>query len=279
MNGLLAVSALELAMTSHGQDPMKQAMYLQYAMEYYDRGSLDFRSQIHTITEGNSTELYMFSTVAWVVSIATPPGAIFSHEASILERTLSLLDLIMGSSLIASESIMWMMKGPLSSSLTIVIKSFAEVGEEDWFPADAEEIFKKLAYLSDQTIESAIIPREKYTEILKHLRLVYREEMRSRVNGSAMAFPTIAGPTFATACKNMEPLALMVLGVWGVMCDKLDKVDHIWWARDGGMMLVDDITTRLLHDQSEIGRLTEFWECVDWLRTKVGLPIFSSIPL
>jgi hypothetical protein len=246
---------------------MKQAMYLQYAMEYYDRGSLDFRSQIGAITEKNSTELYMFSTVAWVVSIATPPGALFSHEASILERTLGLLDLVMGSSLIAAESIMWM------------IKSFAEVGEEDWVPADAEEIFKKLAYISDNTVESVNLSHEKYIEILKHLRLVYREEMRGRLKGSAMAFPTIAGPPFATACKNLEPLPLLMLGVWGVMCDKLDKVDRIWWAKDGGMLLVDDITTRLLHDQSEIGRLTEFWECVDWLRTKVGLPVFSSIPL
>lgn len=276
MNGLLAIAALEISLVDARHDPFKAEIYLQHALEYYDRGSAEFRAQLDTLNEDNCTELYMFSALAWIISMAIPYDVTYHNEQGILPRTIFLLDLIVGSALIAKESVLWIMKGALASSMQIVIASFMEMGAENWIDEDAENAFEQMKFLNENGPESEVFSRNDYRIAALQLRQCFREEMRGRVKGSALAFPPLGGAPFAASVRNSEPMGLLMLAFWGVMLEKLDRVDKAWWARDVGRSLVEEISSRLLDDRSVIGTMTEFWDCVDWTRRRVGLPAFGS---
>lgn len=263
-----------------GGDDTKSAFYAQLAMEYYDKGSASFREELSDINEENSTALYMFSSLAWIISMAVPHDRNrHYHEKGILERTSMLMDLIMGSSLIALRSIKAIFTGPLAESIQFVISSFLEVEEPDTLSSDDVDAFTRLHSLSDQVPPTATINSITYQNAILQLRVLWREDIKANVRGIAIAFPSLATGDFAIAVNESQPMALLILMHWAIMLDKLDRVDQVWWARSVGQDLVVEISDRLLQSTGDVTMLPEFWESVRWAREKVDLPPFNAMQL
>lgn len=200
------------------------------------------------------------------------------HEKTILQRTSMLMELIMGSSLIALRSVTWIMSGGLSASIKYVIASFLEEEGPNALDIDVQAAFMRLMSLAENGPATAIAPGT-YQNAVMQLRVCWKEEAKDTIKGIAMAFPSLAAQDFAVAVSESEPMALLILMHWAVLLDKLDRVDKLWWAKSVGEDLMIEISDRLLESQSEVATMPEFWESVAWAREKVGLPAFVALQL
>ena len=188
-----------------------------------------------------------------------------------------LMDLIMGSSLIAIRSLAWIYTGPLEESIAFVIKCFLEVEEPNNLDTDDKAAFMRLKTLSDYASVSSSVAAGTYENAVVQLRVLWREDIKNNVRGIAIAFPSLAAQDFAIAVSKSEPMALLILMHWAIMLNKLDKVDKLWWAKSVGKDLVVEISDRLLKSEAEVATFPEFWESVAWARGKVGLPAFAEL--
>jgi len=280
MNGVFAIAALEISIGECDGDEAKAAFYAQAAMEYYDRGSAEFRAGLGDINKDNCTSMYMFSSLAWIISMAIPHDRNrHYHEKGILERTSMLMELIMGSSLIALRSVAWIMESPLRTSIQVVVKSFLEVEEPNTLDSNDQAAFARLNTLLEDPSLSTTIPPGTYENAVLQLRVLWREDIKQTTKGIAIAFPSLAAQDFATAVNESQPMALLILMHWAIMLHKLDVVDKLWWAKKVGQDLILEISDRLLESNTEVATLPLFWECVAWAREQAGLPVFGAMEL
>ena len=65
-----------------------------------------------------------------------------------------------------------------------------------------------------------------------------------------MAFPVLAGPGFAIAVRNSEPVALYILLHWAVQLDRVTKMSL--WAMSVGQDFILEISDVLLKPHSQV---------------------------
>ena len=277
------MSALEMDICARPKmDEAESAMYIRATMEYYDKGSGGFRAQLLDVTPENIHYVYLFSTMAISINIGLSQcveyGENIQHQETMLERIGVILELVLGSSSIASQHMDWLLEGPISET---IIRAGMPLMPAILQPLDEstntalerltsvvnDEIFISDACRVDNHSPGGF---KGYQIAVMHLRMCFSVDLNSRMVGFWIAFPPLSSRKFTAGIKNSEPVTLFVLLHWAVL---LHRFGHfMWWAGSVGRKLVADIcrSLEILHLHL-LAAIPAWRDGIDWACDQVGL--------
>jgi hypothetical protein len=270
MNGLLALSALELSRSSG-----KPATYLPAALEYSNKASADFRSQLCNITQENLHLLYYFSSIAAAFNFALPV-----EQMSPIERMMIAFDMVLGGFTLAMINYQWLVDSPTS------LKALLDYGKVtlDILDSDTKIALDRLTSVSRQMTPKSIQSETQdtgqedhadsevyiYRVAISQLKYCFAEDARDRIKGYCLTLTPVAGAEFISAIRSMEPVALFILMYFGVLLHRYGADPMVWWVSTMGRDLVEEISGILLG--SPLAHLEDGREGIAWTRQQVGLP-------
>ena len=279
MNGILALSALELARASE-----TPAMYLPAAIEYSNKASAEFRIQLCNITRDNLHLLYYFAMIAATFNFSLPP-----EQMSAIDRLGIAFDMVIGATAIATTNIEWLMDSPLSLEIVVGLgqASIETLDSEilmaiDYMASVSSQMSPKLIAEEKETVKVEIAGKEQeipcppvgkqfmYWLAIAHLKYCFAEDVRGLIKGYCMTFVPISGMDFIWAIRKKEPVALFVLMYFAVLMHRYGEQTNAWWIRTTGPDLVREASEILL--RLPVAMMEEGREGIAWARRQVGLP-------
>jgi hypothetical protein len=274
MNGILALSALELARASG-----TPATYLPAAIEYSNKASADFRSQLCNITQENLHLLYYFAMIAATFNFALPP-----EQMSAIDRMGIAFDMVLGASNLAMTNMQWIIESPISVGVVLSYGTAAmdivdletrialdRITSVSWQLTPKAIPATKMESRDDiSQAESVGSEKEMYWLAIAQLKYCFAEDARGLIKGYCLTLIPIAGPEFISAVRRLEPVALFILMYFGVLFDRYGEDPRLWWIASTGRDLVKEISEILM--QSPIAEIPDGREGIAWTRQQVGLP-------
>ncbi|KAM0329279.1 hypothetical protein ACHAQA_004584 [Verticillium albo-atrum] len=284
MNGIFAITALDLATDLTNAEAR---VYRRAALEYSNKASVDFRSQLSDINADNICYLYYFAMISAFFNFAMP-----AEHLTCLERITMAFDMILGASSIAWTNFDWMIQGPDSTS-AVIERYTVDLGLMNEIDGDT---MIALSYLStvvrelrlpgpDGTPDKGPIANElwEYQLAVGQTKYCFAEEKLNRLKCYYLSLITVAGVDFAARVRQREPMALFVVMYWAVLLDRATDDPMVWWSTPWtstttvGMDLVAE-TSELL-STSAIALIPEGRKGIAWVRDQVRLPPLKGFDL
>ncbi|KAK2748951.1 hypothetical protein FQN57_007234 [Myotisia sp. PD_48] len=285
MNGLLAISALDLAQNTSNKS--ESTTYFYAALEYSNKASVGFRAELSDIRHDNLHVLYHFAMIAAVFSFVSLP-----EESSALDRMNTVFDMIMGGCDIAYTNAAWLFDSPCSFS------AFFKYGMATLDIVDPVTwtALGNLSSVSRQVRVSGVYHKrgsaaqeesecgdplasdvDSYRFAIGQTKYSFVEDARGLVKFYCLSVATMGGREFLAAMKRLEPMALFIMMYVGVLLDRMACDIRGWWVESVGRDLVQEISDILQY--SPIARIPEGLEGISWTRQQVGLPPLLNISL
>ncbi|KAI1502143.1 hypothetical protein F5X99DRAFT_380041 [Biscogniauxia marginata] len=276
LNGILTAAALHMATKV---EETEARMYINTAMELYDKASSSFRTQLSNITRDNHHLLYMFSAMTAFINMTFAQCAFRDgDELSILSSVAVAFDLLNGSLSIALTDFKALLDSP------IPLRTFLSLGEAsvDILDAGTRAALARLAELNDRYTSALADDATEnvggeappattlspYTGAISFLERCFAEDARGVFRGYCCAFPSACGHQFAAAIKDSEPMVLLILMHWTVLLDRIDE--EYWWAKNLGKRLAVGISEVLLRSHPTL--IPEWRDNISWVRQQICLP-------
>ncbi|KAI1407239.1 hypothetical protein F5Y13DRAFT_175374 [Hypoxylon sp. FL1857] len=270
LNCIMAISSLQIAKLIGERNATK---YVNAGLEYYNRGSSSFRTQLCTMNADNCHVLYMFSAIAIAAQLSIP-----HHSGSVLDLLVIALDLVNGSTSIGMMGMPWLLNSPFPLRLFI-----SRMGaSKDLIDPDSRFALARLHAINDQRNRAAsesvssdeegdgvilVRDHELYHMSIEGLEMCFAEEARGLLRGFSTAFPGLAGKPFASLISRSDPFSLLIVMHWAVLLSQLDK--NIWWAQSIAEELAIEIAG-LLRTHHPILAL-EWAEPMSWVFNRLGV--------
>jgi hypothetical protein len=277
MNGILALSALELARSSG-----TPTAYLPAALEYSNKASVNFRAELSNITQDNLHLLYYFAMMAAAFNFAVP-----SEQMSAIDRIGIAFDMVIGAQQIAEVNMEWLKDSPISANTVLDLgKATMQILDSDTlaaldrltavsrymspsWPATMMERMKlhvaKMGVTSPPESE-----RDMYWLAIAQLKYCFAEDARGLIVGYCLSFIPTAGADYIWAVRKQEPVALFMLMYFGVLMDRYGEDPRMWWIAKTGHDLVKEASEILL--RTPVAMIPDGREGIAWTRRQVGLP-------
>ncbi|KAI0139050.1 hypothetical protein F4776DRAFT_48804 [Hypoxylon sp. NC0597] len=276
LNCILAISSLQIAKLVGDGNATK---YINAGLEYYNRGSSSFRTQLCRMNADNCHVLYMFSAIAIAAQLSIP-----HRSGSILDLLIVALDLVNGSTSIGMIGMPWLLNSPFPLRLFI-----SRMGaSKDLIDPDSRFALARLHAINDQrnkdTSESAssdgeeadgvllVRDHELYHMSIEGLEMCFAEEARGVLRGFSTAFPGLAGKPFTSLVSRSDPFALLIVMHWAALLNQLDK--SIWWAQSVSEDLAMEIAGILRTRHPDLA--LEWAEPMEWVLNRLALSIPQS---
>ncbi|KAF5001656.1 hypothetical protein FGRMN_962 [Fusarium graminum] len=286
LQGMFAFSALEVALCGGAVvvEDDYAAYYAKLAVEYYDKASRSFRAQLENVTAENAQKIFMFSFLAVSVNMALGQCTAFEElQEGVLERMVTLWELLMGNASIADQHFDALISGALSRSTeSLLLRTQLQTETPSSLSKDTEEALERLSTIVNKACE--IIPGStpddtskentrihSYRASVSAIQTCFVQDSKDVYKGVAIGFPAMAGRDFGEALKSSDPVALLLMVYWGVQLNTLGKI--AWWAGTFGKKMVDEVSEllRVPELESEIMEMPEWRQCITWARAEVDL--------
>ncbi|KAM0342702.1 hypothetical protein ACHAPU_009313 [Fusarium lateritium] len=286
LQGMFAFSALEVALCGGAVvvEDDYAAYYARLAVEYYDKASRSFRAQLENVTAENAQKVFMFSFLAVSVNMALGQCTAFEElQEGVLERMVTLWELLMGNASIANQHFDALISGALSRSTeSLLLRTQLQTETPPSLSKDTEEALERLSIIVNKACEiapdsapddtsTANTRIQSYRASVSAIQTCFVQDSKDVYRGVAIGFPAMAGRDFGEALKSSDPVALLLMVYWGVQLNTLGKI--AWWAGTFGKKMVDEVSKLLWVPEleSEIMRMPEWRECITWARAEVDL--------
>ncbi|KAF5649210.1 nicotinate phosphoribosyltransferase [Fusarium sp. NRRL 25303] len=292
LQGMFAFSALEVALCGGAVvvEEDYDTYYAKLAVEYYDKASRSFRAQLENVNSENAQKIFMFSFLAVAVNMALGQCSAFEelHEG-VLERMVTLWELLMGNASIANQHFDALISGALSRSTeALMLRTQLQTETPTSLSKETEEALESLSTIINKACETpsgsaandqseASIRVNSYRTSFSAIQTCFVQDSKDVFKGMAIGFPALAGRDFGLALKSSDPVALLLMVFWGVQLDTLGKI--AWWVGTFGKKMVDEVSEMLWEPdpEFEVMNMSEWRECITWARTEVGLaPIVEA---
>ncbi|KAF5720445.1 nicotinate phosphoribosyltransferase [Fusarium mundagurra] len=292
LQGMFAFSALEVALCGGAVvvEEDHDTYYAKLAVEYYDKASRSFRAQLENVNSENVQKIFMFSFLAVAVNMALGQCSAFEelHEG-VLERMVTLWELLMGNASIANQHFDALISGALSRSTeALMLRTQLQTGTPTSLRKETEEALESLSTIINKACETpsgstpndqseASVRLSSYRTSFSAIQTCFVQDSKDIFKGMAIAFPALAGREFGLALKSSDPVALLLMVFWGVQLDTLGKI--AWWVGTFGKKMVDEVSEMLWEPdpEFEVMSMSEWRECITWARAEVGLtPIVET---
>ncbi|KAF5005674.1 hypothetical protein FDECE_7908 [Fusarium decemcellulare] len=287
LHGMFAFSALEVALTGGGVMDDDPAVYVKLALEYYDKGSRQFRAQLEDVKPENSQQMFMFSFLAVGINMALAQCRdiiSFDEQQNILDRMVTLWELLMGNASVANLHYDALISGALSRSTdALMLRTQLQRTTPSSIPLETEAAIARLSTIVDtaaQTPEGSspeaqsdsAVRIQAYRASVSAIQTCFIEDSKDLFKGIAIAFPALAGKNFGVALKQSDPVAMYLMMHWGVQLHSLGK--QAWWVGTFGKMMVRELSEMLWQPESalDVAVMPEWREGIVWARMEVELP-------
>ncbi|KAI4860884.1 hypothetical protein F4820DRAFT_435466 [Hypoxylon rubiginosum] len=272
LNCIMAISSLHIAKSV---EESQSAKYLNAALEFYNRGSSSFRTNLGSINEENCLPLYMFSAIAVTVHLSIPQSS-----PSILSHATVAFDLLIGCTSIGMMAMPWLLESPFP--LRIFLSRMG--ASKDLIDADAKAAFARLRLLNDRRYKATsqvnydqeetpgvviIREHELYEMTIQFLELCYAEEARGVLSGFCTTFPSMAGKPFVSLFSQRDPFTLLIVMHWAVLLNEVNE--KYWYMTSFGWKLAVEIADLLKTSHPELA--LEWEDAISWPLKRMGLPV------
>lgn len=282
MNGIFATAAADLARYSNGRD---SAMYFRAALEYGNKASAEFRSNLSSINEENLHLLYHFAVMAAIFNFVVP-----AEHMRTMDRIFTVFDMMLGAAHVGWFNFRWLLDSPCGSRT--VLKLLPEIIMNDLDPETfialdrLRAVSRRVCVRASTTAnnddgsgveaESCFASESNmYKLSISQLHSCFLKNAREYINGYFLTFITTAGAEFSDAIKQYEPMALFILMHYGVLLDRSKGEQIHWWIASAGIDLVRDVSEMLL--DTPVASIPEGRTGISWCRQQVGLPQLSPL--
>ncbi|KAF5978130.1 nicotinate phosphoribosyltransferase [Fusarium coicis] len=292
LQGMFAFSALEVALCGGAvvAEEDYDTYYAKLAVEYYDKASRSFRAQLENVNSENAQKIFMFSFLAVAVNMALGQCSAFGelHEG-VLERMVTLWELLMGNASIANQHFDALISGALSRSTeALMLRTQIQTETPTSLSKETEEALESLSTIINKVCEAppgsipnnqseASVRISSYRTSFSAIQTCFVQDSKDVFKGMAIGFPALAGREFGLALKSSDPVALLLMVFWGVQLDTLGKI--AWWVGTFGKKMVGEVSEMLWEPdpEFEVMTMSEWRECITWARAEVGLtPIVET---
>ncbi|KAF5557814.1 sterol uptake control 2 [Fusarium mexicanum] len=286
LQGMFAFSALEVALCGGAVvvEEEYDTHYAKLAVEYYDKASRSFRAQLENVNSENAQKIFMFSFLAVAVNMALGQCSAFEelHEG-VLERMVTLWELLMGNASIANQHFDALISGALSRSTeALMLRTQLQTETPTSLSKETEEALESLSTIINKACQTpsgstsndqpeAGVRVSSYRTSFSAIQTCFVQDSKDVFKGMAIGFPALAGREFGLALKSSDPVALLLMVFWGVQLDTLGKI--AWWVGTFGKKMVDEVSEMLWEPdpEFEVMDMSEWRECIAWARAEVGL--------
>ncbi|KAF9779391.1 hypothetical protein IL306_001936 [Fusarium sp. DS 682] len=292
LQGMFAFSALEVALCGGAVvfEDDYETYYAKLAVEYYDKASRSFRAQLENVNSENAQKIFMFSFLAVAVNMALGQCSAFEelHEG-VVERMVTLWELLMGNASIANQHFDALISGALSRSTeALMLRTQLQTETPTSLRKETEQALESLNNIINKACETpsgstpddhseANIRIGSYRASYSAIQTCFVQDSKDIFKGMAIGFPALAGRDFGLALKSSDPVALILMLFWGVQLHMLGKM--AWWVGTFGKKMVDEVSELLWKPDPdcEVMDMPEWRECITWARMEVDLaPIVEA---
>ncbi|KAH6673294.1 fungal Zn binuclear cluster domain-containing protein [Halenospora varia] len=248
---IFALAALHKAT----ETPESDINYVACALEYQNEASALFRNALGNITKANCFAIFAFSIMTMIFGIVPSELTSGINNKSPLENILLLFEFQKGTSSVAGVGLHWLKSSQFGFAFSSGGRTIASNLDESYRVAISR--LRDMNNSSTPLLNINNRRREIDLQAINSLESCYLGS-----NGKVIAWLAMAGQEFINELKHGEPMALLILVHWGVF---LDRLGDLWWARDSGKRLVEELSGIL-------AGLGPYWHSATyWAREQVGL--------
>lgn len=251
LKGVFAITAFEIATSSERE----RELYVHAGIDYQSWAVASFRNKLQDIHPDSFEAMLSFSLILMVLALASArysSGMDDSVSTNMVQSTLTHFELLRGCAVVLDNQPTFIEESPYIRRL----KRFSELPQVP-LDAAADAAMSKLSEANEQRVASSIAdPYERRVEQVSYwqackmaislLRECWAKCADADHRGYALGWLNMAGEDYVKAIKASDGIALLTLMYWGVLVESLGH--EVWWAKDFGSLLVQEISTRMFND-------------------------------
>lgn len=271
LNGVFAVTAFEAAALTERD----RRRYVTAAIKYQALALSSFHPQLDRITASSYEAVLCFSMVLMVLALASAQFvadlAGDDERSNMVQNSILHFELIRGCGAVLASNATYLEELPYARKLT----RFDDLSRTT-LDADTEAALARLHEANDRRIKSSIhescesrASHVQHWEACKKAIALLHDCFAKCVNldyrGYVLGWLNMAGDDYVRAIQADDHVALLVLMCWGVLVETLSQ--EVWWAKDFGRLLVEEVASRSLH--ADVDGDTTTNELVSWAQALV----------
>ncbi len=258
MHGILALAALHIAHVR----PDQKDRYVSSALRHNDTALVSFRVALQQVTKENCDALFGFSTILLVLTLAFAQTHSHLKEHDPIEDLIQVFTLLQGTRSVLDSAMRWIATGPLGPlvrrGLAARNRNPSAVSASKGPAHPTEQALNRLENCSQRSIESPS-SREVYSLAIQKLKgCAARAREHPGDRAAVIGWLVLLQTEYIASVKSREPVALAILGHYGVL---LDTLKEEWFVMDLGTRIVEAVYERI----------PEEWRpSMDWAIQQVG---------
>ena len=257
MHGILALAALHIA----HERPEQEDLYISSALRHHNTAIVSFRSALQQVTEENCHAMFAFSTILLVLTLAFAQTGI--QERDSIQDLIQIFTLLQGTCLVLESAMKWITTGPLEPLVRRGLAGRNRAQEaaqrQDNSTDPAEQALNSLEEYCQRTVESPS-SSDAYSLAIGKLRgCAARARQNPGDHAAVVGWLVLVNSEYIDSVKNKDPVALVIMGLYGVL---LDKLKGEWWILDMGERIVEAICEQIPAESLPL---------MDWALRQVGL--------
>ena len=262
LHGLLALSALH---RRYKEDPGHRESLMNLARYHQQHALKLYIPLLQCIDEQNCHALFAFSCIIAVICFG-----ILSDDAEdaapLVARMVDTFDALCGAAVVAVQAYHWLLTGPMLPIMDKLEPPRADLeGTEPGMKAAFEALLDRAEQVCSEGGHTkaglnAEARRETYRRSIYALATIITPAVyKNRPLSVVISWPIMAEASYVALLRHRDPLAVVILGHYGVA---LHKVDNVLWVLEGlGFHLTETVAR-------EVGE--EWAPHLTWARARVA---------
>lgn len=267
LHGLLAVTALDRR--HHATDSDKESL-MQLARYHQQHALTLYIPLLQDINEENCHALFAFSLILGGSCYGMLQGDLDENPPNIVRRFLDIFDALMGATAVAIEAQQWLHEGELSiimSGLVPEIRHFWHLNE------GARSALQGLMSCIDGACKALNAGEEEckrnaYLDSIYGLATIMAPAPKNRQLSIVVSWPVMAKAGYINLLRQRDPLALAILGHYGVALHLYGLYDRLWMLEGLGKRL-----TLAVYYQAD----AEWRLYLEWAKERIEQPVTQQV--
>lgn len=290
LNSIYSLTALDIAVRGwdgdrwedipslhHSSDPGDRKIYIQAALEYYDKAIVLFRAEIDKLSPKTYHCAYIFACHVFIINMALPQAVPAEHEPvtqedmaqktpKIFTRLATTFSLMQGAGRIVRMDSEWWKDTPVEPIILAGFSALKSVSQTGLKPP------RKAIWQSVKAVADAEVPdwmdSTVYRGSMDQLAtLLLIEDGAVVIHGWTLALPMFMGQGFLDAFLAQDRLALFVILHWAV---HLVVDEHwFWWLKHVGRETVGELCQMLRTMDEPVGAGKAWRDGLDWAEESI----------
>lgn len=232
LHGLLAVSALHRL---HQSDEDKRPGLMTLARYHQQHALRLYIPLLQAIDQENCHALFAFSVVITVICYGMLHDNSDATEP-LIPRFVDVFDALSGAAVVATEALDWLPQGPLGQIMDPLEPTNRDF--EVLEPGMRDSLYSVLkvaericeAGPDDKVVVDPETRRQAYTNAIYGLATVYSPGVyKHRVLGVVISWSLMAGTGYVALLRQRDPLAVVLLALYGVVLHRADSERRWIW--------------------------------------------------